>query len=59
MVEQNGGKLERFQKWETLHFIQIEKYFPQKFTGWYIESDEKIKNKNWRCGYFKPLLMRY
>ena len=44
MVDQNGGKSERFQNFQKLlHFIQIESFFSQKFIRRYIESDEEIK----------------
>ena len=42
MVDQNGGKFERFKNFfKGLHLIQI-KFFLQKFIGWHIESDKKI-----------------
>ena len=52
MVDQNGGKFERFQKFQKiLYFIQIESFFSQKFIRRYIESDKKIKI--WQYGHFK------
>ena len=46
MVDQNGGKFERFQNLKKeMHFIQIEFFFffLQNFIEWYKESDEKTK----------------
>ena len=52
MVDQNGGKFERFQNFQKrLHFIQIESFFSQKFIRRYTESDKKIKI--WQHGHFK------
>ena len=37
MVDQNGSKFEHFSK-------KVASYPIRKFIGWYMESDEKIKN---------------
>ena len=43
VMDQNGGKFERFQNLQKLHFIKSI-FFSRKFSRWYIVSDEKIKN---------------
>ena len=44
MVDQNGGKFQRFEKlFRKRDFYPNRKFFSQKFIGWYTESDENLK----------------
>ena len=42
MVDQNGGKFERFKTSKTDAILSKSNFFSQKFIVWYIESDKKI-----------------